>query len=203
MSNISAKKLNANFYKKDAKYVAKKLLGKILVRTVADKLLAAKIVETEAYLAHGDESCHASKGLTQRNKTMFFTGGVLYVYLIYGVHYCCNIVTGKEGEGEAVLLRAVEPIENIDEMFVNRFGEKEITDKKLLLLTNGPAKLCDALSITKEDDNTNLLGNNIYILDAPAISEDKIITTTRIGITKSVDLPLRFYIKNNPFVSKK
>ncbi|MBU0474797.1 MAG: DNA-3-methyladenine glycosylase [Bacteroidetes bacterium] len=196
-------KLELQFYNKPTVEVAKNLLGKILVKNINGILLAGIIVETEAYLAQNDEASHSYKGLSYRNKTMFKTCGHLYVYQIYGIHFCCNIVTGKENVGEAVLIRAIEPISNIELMNKNRFGEKSILSKNIISLTNGPAKLCEALAITNNDDGVYLLENNIYILDFQNIEPNKIVQTERVGITKSKELLLRFYIKDNLFVSKK
>ena len=204
MNDLSQhKKLTSKFYNRNTQQIAKDLLGKILVRRFTNKLLAGKIVETEAYLFRSDKASHSFKGKSHRNKTMFNSSGFLYVYQIYGIHFCCNVVTGDEDEGSAILIRAIEPIENIETMGLNRFGSVPITHRNLVNLTNGPAKLCQALSIDLSDNGINLLGNKIYILDSPMISKNNIIQTTRIGITKSKELPLRFYIKNNPFVSKK
>ena len=122
------------------------------------------------------------------------------MYFTYGMHYCCNVVTGREGEGNAVLLRAMEPLEGIDTMMRNRFGESK---KDLRNLTNGPAKICRAFGIDSKDNGVDLLGDDIYILDGETVSEDSIHVSRRIGIKKSTDLPWRFYIKENPFVSKK
>ncbi len=134
---------------------------------------------------------------------MFNSSGFLFVYQIYGIHFCCNVVTGEQNEGSAVLIRAIEPIENIEMMGLNRFGDTPITHRNLTNLTNGPAKFCKALSINLSDDGADLQGEEIYILDSPKISKYSIVKTTRIGITKSTELPLRFYIKDNSFVSKK
>ncbi|MCF6270871.1 MAG: DNA-3-methyladenine glycosylase [Melioribacteraceae bacterium] len=197
------KKLTSNFYNRNTEQLAKDLLGKILVRSISNKLLAGKIVETEAYLCSTDEASHSFKGKSNRNKTMFNSYGFLYVYQIYGIHFCCNVVSGREDEGSAVLIRALEPIENIEIMGRHRFGDVPITHRNLVNLTNGPAKLCQALSINLSDNGSNLLDNKIYILDSPKIPQQNIIRTTRIGITKSKELLLRFYIKNNTFVSKR
>jgi DNA-3-methyladenine glycosylase len=116
------------------------------------------------------------------------------------MHYCCNVVTGREGEGNAVLLRAMEPLEGIETMMRNRFGESK---KDFRNLTNGPAKICRAFGIDSKDNGVDLLGDDIYILDGETVSEDSIHVSRRIGIKKSTDLPWRFYIKENPFVSKK
>lgn len=117
--------------------------------------------------------------------------------------FCCNVVSGAQDEGSAVLIRAIEPIENINIMELNRFGDVPFTDKNLVNLTNGPAKLCKALSINLSENGLNLLENTVYILDSSKISKNNVVQTTRIGITKSKELPRRFYIKNNPFVSRK
>jgi len=197
------KKLTSAFYNQNTEQLAQDLLGKILVRKFSDKILAGKIIETEAYLSKNDEASHSFRGKSQRNKIMFNSCGVLYLYQIYGIHFCCNIVTGVKDEGSAVLIRAIEPIENIATMGLNRFGKISITHRNLVNLTNGPAKLCQALSIDLTENGINLLGEQIYILDSPDISKENIVQTTRIGITKSKELPLRFYIKNNPFISKR
>ncbi len=196
-------KLTSNFYNRNTKQLAKDLLGKIHVRNFSNKLLAGRIVETEAYLCKNDEASHSFRGKSTRNKVMFSSSGLLYVYQIYGIHFCCNVVSGIIDEGSAVLIRAIEPIENIETMSLNRFGDKPLNHKNLVNLTNGPAKLCQALAINLSDNGVNLLGDKIYILDSPHISKNNIVQTTRIGITKSKELPLRFYIKDNPFVSKK
>jgi DNA-3-methyladenine glycosylase len=196
------KKLTKQFYNKKTEQVAKKLLGKIFVKRFSDKLIAGIIVETEAYLSQNDKASHSFGGLTKRNKAMFNASGVLYVYQIYGIHFCCNVVTGKENIGEAVLIRAIEPIQNIDVMVANRFGRGNVSQKQILNLTNGPAKLCKAFSISKRENGINLLQDEIYILDSKDIPNNKIAKTTRIGISKSEELPLRFFIKDNLFVSK-
>lgn len=197
------KKLTSNFYNSSTEHLANDLLGKIIVRSFSNKLLACKIVETEAYLSSNDEASHSFTGNSNRNKSMFKVSGFLYVYQIYGIHFCCNVVSGRKDEGSAVLIRAGEPIENIEPMWKNRFGDVPITRNNLVNLTNGPAILCKALSINLSDDGCNLLGDKIYIIDSPKISKRNIVQTTRIGITKSKELPLRFYIKDNPFVSKR
>ena len=195
-------KFSHDFYLQDTITAAKDLLGKILVRNNNGKHLAAMIVETEAYLKN-DESSHSFIGKRERNKSMFENGGILYVYQIYGIHFCCNVVTNKIGVGEAVLIRAVEPLSGIEQMGFNRYGKKNLSKTEVKNLSNGPAKLCKALAITKQDDGVDLSGDEISIFNGEKIAEDKIIKTTRIGITKSSELPFRFYIKGNDFISKK
>ncbi len=198
-----AKKLKRNFYTRDLQIVAKELLGKILVKKNGRKYLAGKIVEVEAYDGEIDEASHTFVGLTERNKIMFNEGGYFYVYFTYGAHYCCNVVTGRKGHGTAVLIRAIEPLEGIDAMSVNRFGRKLMNEKEKINLTSGPGKVCQALEISKEHYGYDLTGDKIFLLYQPKIAENNIVTTKRIGIKKSVDLQWRFYIKDNPYVSKK
>jgi len=204
MKNLqSFKKLKRSFYKRDVITIAKELLGKILVKKDDRLLLAGKIVEVEAYDGSVDKAAHTFTGKTKRNEIMFNEGGYFYVYFTYGNHFCCNVVTGKKNEGTAVLIRAIEPLEGIEIMVMNRFGKKSVTEKEKTNLTNGPGKICKALNITKEHYGVDLTGDNVFILNRPKLRNEQIIVTKRIGIKKSVDLPWRFYIKDNPYVSKK
>ena len=118
-------KLNREFYKQPLLDLARKLPGKLLVKSTGSELLAGKIVEVEAYDGATDESAHSFNGKTPRTEVMFKEGGYLYVYLSYGVHYCCNIVTGNKDEGTAILIRALEPVIGIDQMAINRFGKEK------------------------------------------------------------------------------
>ncbi|MFA5804604.1 MAG: DNA-3-methyladenine glycosylase [Melioribacteraceae bacterium] len=197
------KKLPRKFYTRDVHIVAKELLGKFLVRKIGRKHLIGKIVEVEAYDGTVDEAAHTYGGKTKRNEVMFNEGGFLYVYFTYGMHFCSNVVAGKLNEGKAVLLRAVEPVNGIELMAINRFGKKDISAVELKNLTNGPAKICRAFSIARSKNGTDLTGKEIFILDSPKLSRNKIAASTRIGIKKSVDLPWRYYIKNNSFLSRK
>ncbi len=196
------KKLKRNFYTRDLQIVAKELLGKILVKKDGKAILSGKIVEVEAYDGDIDEASHAFTGKTERTKIMFNEGGYFYVYFTYGAHYCCNVVTGKKGRGTAVLIRAIEPVEGISLMSKNRFGNM-IDEKDKIKLTNGPGKVCKAFGISKEHYGVDLTGENIFILNMPKIKDDEIVITKRVGIKKSMDLAWRYYIKNNPYVSKK
>ena len=190
--------LSRKFYLQRAVEAARNLLGKTFVRRDGRKVLAVKIVETEAYHENGDPSCHAYKGKTKRNEVMFGAPGHLYVYFTYGMHYCMNVVVEEENTAAAVLIRAGEIIEGIDIIKTNR-GERH----KLKDLTNGPAKLCEALNITTKENGITLLKSDIVITNGPVISDDDVVQTTRIGISEGRDLPWRFYIKDNEFVSKK
>lgn len=202
--SFETRKLNRDFYKRELITVARELLGKILVKKRDNgSLLAGRIVEVEAYDGSIDEAAHTFRGKTPRNEVMFREGGYLYVYFTYGMYFCCNVVTGMENEGKAVLIRAIEPIEGTKEMALNRFQKDFFNDRELCNLTNGPGKLCMALGITKVYNGTDLSGDEIYLMDNNKIPEMNIVAARRIGITKSIDLPWRFYIKNNPFVSRK
>ena len=199
----SNQKLKRNFYTRDVLIVAKELLGKILVKRNGTKILSGRIAEVEAYDGSIDQAAHTFRGKTERNKIMFGAGGFLYVYFTYGNHYCCNIVTGQEGSGTAVLIRAIEPLTGIDIMIKNRFGRNLLNEKEKFNLTSGPGKVCRAFAITIDHYGTDLTGDEIYILDSPKIKPEEIVVSRRIGIIKSVDLPWRFYIEENPYVSQK
>lgn len=197
------KKLSRNFYTRELLTVARELLGKILVKNEGGIILSGKIVEVEAYDGAIDEAAHTFTGKTKRNEVMFGVGGYFYVYFTYGAHYCCNVVTGKKDHGTAVLIRAIEPVSGIETMVKNRFGRDLVNEKEKFNLTSGPGKVCQALSITKEHYGLDLTGDKIFILDQPEINSKNLMQGQRIGIRKSVHLPWRFYIKDNPYVSKK
>jgi len=193
-------KLRRSFYLQPTIKVARSLLGKSLVRKLHGAILLGKIVEVEAYLGEKDPASHAYRGKTKRNEVMFLKGGHLYVYFTYGMHYCCNVVTEKEGVGHAVLLRAVEPLFGIDRMMTNRkFSRREMIFEDL---TNGPAKLCQAFNINKKENGIDLLGDHLFIAEGVNVGKGRIISTERIGITSGKEHRWRFYIKGNPFVSK-
>ena len=196
-------KLDREFYCRNVLTVAKELLGKILVKKIYGEYYSARIVEVEAYEGGTDEASHSYNGETPRNKIMFNHGGFLYVYLSYGVHHCCNVVTGVEGKGSAVLIRAIEPIEGIEKMIFNRFGNKLKADKLKLNLTNGPGKVCQALDINLSHSGLDLTGNKVYIISNTKLKKSEIGISERIGITKSVELQWRFFIKGNPYLSRK
>jgi DNA-3-methyladenine glycosylase len=217
-------KLKREFYTRPLITIAKELLGKILVKTentpitarpqtsnnlipaqsqISQTFLAGKIVEVEAYDGSVDQAAHTFIGRTKRNEIMFRQGGYLYVYFTYGVHFCSNVVTGKEGQGTAVLIRALEPVFGIEKLIINRFGRDLKNDKEKLNLTNGPGKICQAFKINRDHYGADLTGDEIFIIDQPDMDNKNIIVTKRIGISKSIDLPWRFYIKDNPWVSVK
>lgn len=201
-------KLNREFYNRDTITVAKDLLGKILVHNYKGNIIKGKIVETEAYLGVKDKAAHSYGGKkTKRVEVMYGSPGVAYVYFIYGMYYCFNIVTQKEGIPEAVLIRAVEPVENIDLMAINRFKKpyEELTKYQKKNLTNGPGKLCMALNIGREQNGLDLCGDTLYLEEGQK-QYFNIVATTRIGIDyaeEAKDFPYRFYIEGNPYVSAK
>ena len=162
--------------------------------------MICRIVEVEAYLGEKDPASHAYRGKTRRNEVMFLQGGHLYVYFTYGMHYCANVVTEEEGIGHAVLLRAVEPIEGIEAMMRNR--KREVSGEDSPALSNGPAKLCQALAIGREQNGTDLAGDTIFLTEGIDVARKSIRTSGRIGVSKGVRHPWRFYIHNNPWVSR-
>ena len=192
--------LSQDFFRQDTVKVSQQLLGCYLVRQLKSKKLVGRIVETEAYLGLKDPCCHSYKGLyTERTKTMYLKGGYSYVYFTYGMYHCFNIVTREEKEPEAVLIRAVEPIEGIEAMKKNRKKEKEHD------LCSGPGKLCQAFQIDRSLNGKNLTQNGeIYISRGSTIKD--IETDSRVGLPLHEDSAywfLRFYAKNNPYVSVK
>ena len=181
-------KLPRNFYDRDTKIVAQELLGKFLVHKVSGTTRIGKIVETEAYLGAHDLAAHSSKGLTPRTKIMFGPPGHAYVYLIYGMHHCMNVVTERAGNGAAVLIRALEPVENIA-------GK-----------TNGPGLLCRALEIDRRLNGCDLLGDSYFIAAPAAVEKISIVKRPRIGVDYArhwAKRLLRFYLKGNAFVSRR
>jgi len=173
---------------------AKSLLGWKLIHDSPEGLTAGYIVETESYDML-DAASHAYGGERIRNSSLFRQAGTTYVYFTYGMHYCFNIVTGKEGHGQGVLIRALEPCEGIDLMMARR----RIDD--ISKLTNGPAKLVQAMGITKAHNGSSIFRGPISL--EPGITPAGIVQTTRVGISKATELPWRFYVEESPYVSKK
>jgi DNA-3-methyladenine glycosylase len=178
-----------------AEEVAPRLLGSHLIRELNGQTLRGKIVEVEAY-DQADVASHSYRGETERTKVMFGPAGFLYVYFTYGMHYCCNIVTGPPGHGAAVLIRALEPLSGEAQMSQNRHG---LHGQQL---TNGPAKLCQALQIDRALNGHDLSKAPLRLELGSKIDQTAIVQTTRIGITRAVDVPWRFYVKGNIYVSK-
>lgn len=180
-------KLARDFYGRNTIDVAEELLNKYLVHLHNGIELIGKIVEVEAYLGPHDLASHTSKGVTARTKIMFGPPGFAYVYLIYGIHHCLNVVTEEEGHGAAVLIRAIEPIQQIH-------GR-----------TQGPGLLCKAMGIDKQLNGHDLLSDSFYIASDHTPSDFTLVKKPRIGVAYAKEWAhalLRFYIKDNPFVSK-
>ncbi|MGL5741057.1 MAG: DNA-3-methyladenine glycosylase [Legionella sp.] len=180
-------KLSRTFYERDTVLVAKELLGKYLIHYHDGQEYIGKIVEVEAYLGEHDLASHSSKGLTQRTKVMFGPAGFAYIYLIYGMYYCTNAVTETDGSGSAILLRAIEPIKNIQER------------------TQGPGLLSKAMHIDKRLNQHDLTSDVFYIAEIENQLPFTIVEKPRIGVDYAKDWAkklLRFYIKDNAFISK-
>jgi DNA-3-methyladenine glycosylase len=182
------RKLPRTFYDRDTVTVARELLGKFLVHRVAEVELIGRIVEVEAYLGPHDLASHSSKGLTERTRIMFGPPGHAYVYLIYGMHHCMNVVTEREGLGAAVLLRAIEPVQNISAR------------------TNGPGLLARAMQINRRLNGHDLLSDEFFLAAGNDSAPIKIVKRPRIGVAYAgtwAKRHLRFYVKGNPFVSRR
>lgn len=190
--------LPAAFYRGDTEDVARRLLGALLETHVDGVVTSGRIVETEAYVGEHDAACHAAAGRTSRTDPLYGPPGIAYVYFIYGVHWCVNAVTRPEGLPSAVLVRALEPVEGIETMHERRPRARRAED-----LTNGPGKLCAALGITGAQNRLPLQQPPIVIRRGPAVPDDDIVETTRIGISKAADWPLRWYVKSSAFVSRR
>ncbi len=188
--------LPVDFYARDTETVARQLLGKLLVREIAGVPLVGKIVETEAYIGENDPASHAFRGKTARTALMFGPPGLAYIYFIYGMYYCLNVVTEAPGFPAAVLIRAVEPLAGIEIMKKNR------RKADLHTLTNGPGKLCQAFAIDTALNGQDLSTPPLWIAHAPAVPAEAVVATTRVGIRRGKEFPWRFYIKRHPFVSK-
>jgi DNA-3-methyladenine glycosylase len=192
-------KLPRSFYAQSTLQVARKLLGKYLVRRHPDGKTVGRIVETEAYVGPHDLACHAAKGRTARTEVMFGPPGHAYVYFIYGVYYCLNIVTEEVGHASAVLIRALEPVEGI-ELMQQRRGTQ-----KLHSLASGPGKLCLAMAIDKALNGVDMCRGNILYVEDRGEPRPKIVARPRIGVDyagKWKDKPWRFLIRGSEFVSK-
>lgn len=191
-------KLPRAFYLHPTLQVAKGLLGQLIVRNYRGRRLVGKIVEVEAYRGSIDPASHAYRGRTKRNDVMFWEGGHLYVYFTYGMHFCANVVTRKQGIAEAVLIRAVEPLQGIEEM--RKLRGKGVTDVNL---TNGPAKFCKAFGIKRKENGLSLLGHEVYLAAGIKIPRANIEVSSRIGIRAGMNKQWRFFVKRNTWVSRK
>lgn len=185
---------NLDFLDAPSSEVAPKLLGCILERRLDGVILRVKIVETEAY-DQTDVASHSYRGETERTRVMFGEHGHLYVYFTYGMHYCANIVTGQKGHGAGVLIRAVEPLDGV-EIIESRRGKTGVET------TNGPAKLCQALGIDMAMSGHDLRTGDLQLITRPTLPKNTITQTVRVGISQGKDIPWRFYVTGNSYVSK-
>jgi DNA-3-methyladenine glycosylase len=200
MKSEALRVLPRSFYDRDPRLVGPDLLGKILVRHEGRKLLTGRVVEVEAYLGADDAAAHSFIGKTLRNAVLFGPPGYAYVYFIYGNHYCLNVSCLPDGIPGGILFRAVEPIQGMEAMFKLR-GIDESSD--LRRLTRGPGRLAAAFGITRERDNAKDLTSSrsdLYIADDGA-APPEVLITKRIGIKKAADMPLRYIVPGNKFVS--
>lgn len=194
LASLRVTRLPRAFFARPSPEVASDLLGKILVRESPDGLLSGRIVETEAYTGANDPGSHAYRGVTPRNRVMFGPPGHLYCYRSYGVHTCMNVVTDTEDVAGAVLVRALDPLDGIDSMKKHRGG------RPLVELCNGPGKLCQALGITLDDNGADLETSGIWFEDDGYVPQE-MAASARVGLSQGKDLPLRFYLPGNQFVS--
>ena len=198
-------KLSRAFFQKTALQVAPDLLGKIFVHNREGRRISARIVETEAYMGVQDKAAHSYGGRrTKRTEVMYGPPGLLYVYFIYGMYHCANVVTADVGVPQAVLIRAAEPLEGLEEMALNRFQTAygKLSARQKIQLTNGPGKLCLAMGIERKANGEDLCGDSLYLEDDGFTFEAA--TDKRIGIgyaEEAADFPYRFYIRDNKYVS--
>jgi len=197
------RRLKRKFYDRDPREVSRDLLGKLLVRNESNQVISGRIVEAEAYLSD-DPAAHSAAGRTARNDVLFGPPGRAYVYFIYGNHWCFNVSCLPDGIAGGVLFRAIEPVDGI-ELMARARGITVSGDRDLRLLTSGPGRLAEAFRITRDRDN----GKDLFAPDSDLwIGDDgsrapEIATTVRIGITKAAEMPLRYVILGNKFVSGK
>lgn len=200
--------LSREFYDRESIIVAKELLGKLLVHNINGENIVSKIVETEAYMGIIDKAAHSYGGKrTKRVEIMYGKAGFSYVYLIYGIYNCFNIVTNKEGIPQAILIRGVEPIEGIEFMAQSRYNKPYdlLNKSQLTNLTNGPGKLCKALAIDRSLNGLDMCASKLYVLEGDNKEVD-IVSAKRVGIDyaeEAKDYLWRFYIKDNKYVSVK
>ncbi|MEX2111028.1 MAG: DNA-3-methyladenine glycosylase [Gemmatimonadaceae bacterium] len=189
--------LPRDFYARETEIVAREMLGTVLECETDQGLASGIIVETEAYLGEHDEACHAVVGRTARTAPLYGPPGTSYVYFIYGMYWCFNAVTREEGLPSAVLVRALEPLDGVPLMQRRRPGAKSLVN-----LTNGPGKLCTALGIVGSMGGKSLQRKPLLIREGDRVPDNQVRVTTRIGITRAADWPMRFVVDRNPFVSK-
>ena len=185
------------FYERETEIVAREMLGTVLECETDDGLASGIIVETEAYLGEHDLACHAAAGRTARTEPLYGPPGTSYVYFIYGMYWCFNAVTRTEGLPSAVLVRALEPLDGLALMHQRRPRIRNDAE-----LTNGPGKLCTALGLDGSMNAKSLQKKPLRIREGEPVADDKVEVTTRIGITRCADWPLRWIVRGNRFVSR-
>jgi DNA-3-methyladenine glycosylase len=186
------------FFRRPTEVVARDLLGMVVVSTAGGELTTARIVETEAYLGYDDPASHGYlHRRNSRNQALFGPPGSWYVYLSYGMHWCANLVCQRTGLASAVLLRALEPLDGLDVM---RRRRGPVADRELC---SGPGKLCQALGITRDLDSRRVAESEVVVHRPRSSEENTIAVTSRIGITKAADWPLRFVVAGSPWLSRK
>ena len=190
--------LPREFYDRPTEIVARDLLGAVLECRTREGVASGRIVETEAYLGEDDLACHAAVGRTARSDPLYGAPGIAYVYFIYGMYWCFNAVTRAEGEPSAVLVRALEPLKGIRLMRERR----SLRSQRDVDLTNGPGKLCLALGITGQHNRHPLDRPPLLIRRGSDVPREAVIVSPRVGISRSADWPLRWFIADNPYVSK-
>ena len=182
-------KLDQSFYDRPVTTVARDILGCLLIHKTAEGLHMGRIVEVEAYLGPGDLAAHTSRGRTPRTRAMFGPPGHAYVYLVYGMHHCMNVVTGPEGSGTAVLLRALAPVQGLE------------------VVSNGPGRLCKAMGITMDHYGIDLCSDTLWLARDESAAPEAISTSPRIGVDYAgeewASKPLRFYVEGHPAVSRR
>ena len=200
-------RLSRDFYAGDTVAIAQALLGKLLVRRLDGQLLAGRITETEAYIGRCDKACHAyNYRRTPRTETLFLAPGHAYIYLIYGMYHCLNFVTEPEGEPAAVLLRAVEPVAELETIQRLRYGDKPLTPYRLRNFLNGPGKVCQGFGLTRAQNGLDLTGDELFLCDGPedlglpcpAPRRERICRGPRIGVDyaqEARDFPWRFWLE--------
>ncbi|MDQ6872681.1 MAG: DNA-3-methyladenine glycosylase [Gemmatimonadota bacterium] len=189
--------LPRSFYERETEVVAREMLGAVLECDTAEGRASGIIVETEAYLGEHDLACHAAAGRTARTEALYGPPGTSYVYFIYGMYWCFNAVTRAAGLPSAVLVRALEPLDGLSLMHKRRPRIKSDVE-----LTNGPGKLCTALGITGSMSGKRLQRKPLLIREGESVADERVEVTSRIGITRSADWPLRWIVNGNRFVSR-
>lgn len=192
-------KVNREFYNRDTLMVAEEILGKLLVHKTEDGVVKGKIVEVEVYMGPDDKAAHSyGNRKSERTKIQYGEGGYAYVYLIYGMHCCMNIVTNTSEKPESILIRALEPVEGIELM------KKRRKTSNLRMLCNGPGKLSQAMGITRENYGDDLCGDSLYLEYREPLPKENVVRTKRINIDyaqEARDYLWRFVVKDNPYVS--